>query len=118
MKIQDAEKMARDLMDHHGLKRWKLLFSTKMRSTFGKVKYGKGRSKMTGRAFVGIIKINSRMVLLNKEKQVRNTVIHEIAHALAPVGSHHNLRWQQIAKSLGDDGERCYGDDVVQITKK
>jgi predicted SprT family Zn-dependent metalloprotease len=42
------------------------------------------------------------------ENELRNTVLHEIAHVLAPKGAGHNRFWRAIAIKLGDDGKRCH----------
>ena len=40
-------------------------------------------------------------------KEIKNTVLHEIAHALTP-GHNHDHVWQAKAVSIGCDGERYY----------
>lgn len=53
------------------------------------------------------ISISTKLALLNSEKEVLNTILHEIAHAL--VGSHnaHNYIWRQKAIEIGCNGNRC-----------
>lgn len=60
-----------------------------------------------------IISISRHLTVLNSEEEFINTLLHEIAHALAPVTAHHNAIWQGIAKSIGCIGERVYGAHVV-----
>lgn len=57
----------------------------------------------------------------HREKQIRysinyltspaavigNTLLHEIAHALAGPGHHHDDHWRSIARSIGCSGDRC-----------
>ena len=39
--------------------------------------------------------------------EVRNTVLHEVAHALAGPGHHHDEYWKKIAREIGCTAERC-----------
>ena len=39
--------------------------------------------------------------------EIRNTVLHEIAHILAGYNAGHGPEWVRIAKSIGCDGQRC-----------
>lgn len=53
---------------------------------------------------------------------VRNTVLHEIAHAIhweLYKEASHNWLWNRIALAIGCDGERCYSpDDVTTVSSK
>ena len=60
-----------------------------------------------------VISLSRRLVVLNGEEQVRETILHEVAHALAGPKAHHNLRWKTIARSIGAMDERCYSDQTV-----
>lgn len=44
----------------------------------------------------------------------RNTVLHEIAHHLVPIGSGHNRNWRAVFTSIGGDGKRCHSYKVVR----
>ncbi len=61
------------------------------------------------------ITISKRLTELNSEEIFINTILHEIAHAISPAFSHHDEEWRKNAVSIGCDGQRCYGDDVVQV---
>lgn len=41
------------------------------------------------------------------QKQMKNTVLHEIAHILAGHASAHGPRWKKIAREIGCDAEVC-----------
>lgn len=43
---------------------------------------------------------------------VRNTVLHEIAHALAGHGAAHGREWKVIALRIGCDGSRCHSMEL------
>jgi predicted SprT family Zn-dependent metalloprotease len=56
----------------------------------------------------------SRMLTeLNPIDEVRDVILHEIAHALAPAKAHHNKEWKEIAISIGCRGTRIYSNRVV-----
>jgi predicted SprT family Zn-dependent metalloprotease len=57
------------------------------------------------------------------ERAALSVITHEIAHGLAPVGSHHNAEWKRICLSIGGDGERCsrpgeHGTVAAEKTRK
>lgn len=41
------------------------------------------------------------------EKDVINTILHEMAHAIAGHAAGHGKEWKRIAKSIGCDAQRC-----------
>jgi predicted SprT family Zn-dependent metalloprotease len=54
-------------------------------------------------------------VELNDEDAVRDTVLHEIAHGLAPRHAGHGPTWQRIAASLGARPDRVLDLAAVQL---
>ncbi len=64
------------------------------------------------------ISLSRPLVLLNSEEEVRDTILHEIAHALSweihkePCG--HDERWKEICVRIGARPDRCYDDEVIQ----
>jgi len=64
------------------------------------------------------ISISGPLALLNSEDEVRDTILHEIAHALAwetyREGCGHDARWKEICVRIGARPERCYDDEVIQ----
>lgn len=60
-----------------------------------------------------IISLSKHLSLLNDEPQIRNTILHEIAHALVGAKHGHNHYWLRVAQSIGCDGQRCYSNDEV-----
>lgn len=65
------------------------------------------------------ITLSERLTFLNSEDQVRDTILHEIAHALAGPNEGHGKVWKVLAKSIGCSGERCYSSaDVVKPRPK
>ncbi len=55
--------------------------------------------------------------MLNDKYRVKNTILHEIAHALVGNGNGHNWVWQQKALEIGCDGRRCFSRDKVKMPK-
>jgi predicted SprT family Zn-dependent metalloprotease len=101
MKLNDAESLALDLMGKHGLHDWQFKFDNALR------RFGLCKTR------IRVISLSKRLVELNEEPRVRDCILHEIAHALAPKDETHGSEWKRIAKSIGCDGKRCYDPDVV-----
>ena len=100
MDLLKARMLARSLMNEHGLNDWRLMFDHAKRR-FGACHYGK---KM--------ITLSRVLTHLNDESQVRDTVLHEIAHALTP-GDGHGNRWKRKCAEIGAEPARCYSDEEV-----
>jgi predicted SprT family Zn-dependent metalloprotease len=99
---QSAGQLARELMDEHGLYDWTLRFDRSVKR-FGQCRY----SSRT-------ISLSAPLVERNTIERARNTILHEIAHALVGPGHHHNRVWRSKAIEIGCDGRRCYEDAEVQ----
>ena len=52
------------------------------------------------------------MAELNSEEAVKDTILHEIAHALSPQFGH-GPAWRQKCLEIGANPNRCYDDQVV-----
>ena len=87
--------------------RWSFGFN-KARRGFGVCRHRSRDDRSAG----GRIELSLPIVLLNGEREVGATVRHEIAHALAGFRAGHGPAWVRIAKLCGDDGRRCYSDEV------
>lgn len=106
MKLTDARKLALTEMMRWSLYDWSFDFDKAVRR-FGACHYNLKR-----------ITLSKTLVELNDEKQVRNVILHEIAHAIAGHSNGHNQAWKDCAKSIGCDGERCYSEEVVKPPKR
>jgi SprT protein len=107
MNLNDARTLAADLMRKHRLPReWAFGFD-RSKVRFGKCDYGKKR-----------ISLSRHLVEANGVAAVRETVLHEIAHALAPRGAGHGPVWRSLALSIGCNGSRCYGSEVARHKPK
>jgi predicted SprT family Zn-dependent metalloprotease len=105
--LSAAQSLANEMLQQHGLSRqWRFVFDRAVRR-FGNCNY---RRKT--------ISLSAKLTQLNDEAIVRDTILHEIAHALAPRNAGHGEKWKTIARSIGCNAQRCYGDDVVTPKQK
>jgi predicted SprT family Zn-dependent metalloprotease len=120
MDLIKAEELARQLIKEHlgdSKNRWNFKWTHAKRS------FGSCNVSQRGAwgDLVCTIRLSKSLTKLNGEARVRNTILHEIAHALQFDKSgymSHDFEWKRIAKSIGCDGERCFGDDVNMPTSK
>jgi predicted SprT family Zn-dependent metalloprotease len=101
MEIERAKELALELMTQHKLYGWGLSFN-QSNFGFGKCSYRKKR-----------IFLSRVLVSLNEEERVRNTILHEIAHALMGKQAGHSSIWVQKAQEIGCTGTRCYSNDTI-----
>ncbi len=102
MKQLDAQHLALELMKQHKLYDWTFRWS-RAKTRFGNCNY---KTKTISLSWP----ITSR----NDEVHVRDTILHEIAHALAGSKAGHGRIWKAMARSVGARAERCYSSaDVV-----
>ncbi len=107
MKLEDARSLAEALMRKHNVPpAWSFCFD-RAKVRFGKCDYRKKR-----------ISLSSHLVQLNDEPEVRDTILHEIAHALAPRDAGHGPVWRAQALAIGCNGTRCYGTEVQRPRPK
>lgn len=107
MNLETAKKEAISLMNKYGLldSGWQFEFDNAKRR-FGCCKY---RSKR--------ITLSKYLVELNEFAEVKNTILHEIAHALVGSRHGHDWVWKQKALEIGCDGNRCYSHKDVNRVK-
>ena len=107
MDLQRAEKLANELMHKHGLfnkyPSWMFEFDN-ARRRFGRCHYRSNK-----------ITLSKHLTELNDEAMVKNTILHEIAHALVGRNHGHDSIWKQKSLEIGCDGHRCY--DKKQVTQ-
>ena len=96
MKIREAMNLAKSLKEKHGLHDWKIKLCN------NKVAFG---TCYTGKK---LITLSRYLVKLNSVEEVHNTILHEIAHAIAGRGHGHDLLWRRMFISMGGNGKRCY----------
>ena len=89
MDLLHVHKLARGLMDTHGLEQWGLVFD-RARKRAGMTKYGDQ-----------VISLSQPLMSIYNEKQVRDVILHEIAHARVGSGHRHDEVWKKEARRLG-----------------
>lgn len=103
MDIGDAREMARGLMDEHGLADWTLVLD--------RAKQRAGVCRYTDQA----IGLSRHLTLIHTQEQVRDTVLHEIAHAHAGARAGHGPRWRAAAVAIGATPDRCLPEEAGRI---
>ena len=88
-RLNSVAEMARRLMDEHGLTDWTLAF-------------GEARRRLGDCHFRHhVIRISRTHALAGSEEQIRDTVLHEIAHAIAGHEAGHGPLWKATARRIG-----------------
>jgi SprT protein len=109
MDWNDAALLARTLMNEHGLGHVPFKGNNR-RKAFGVTKFL--RPDLFSPFVVASIALSKPLVECNDEPQVRDTILHEIAHAKAGHGANHGSLWKMTARAIGCNAERLCGDDV------
>lgn len=108
MDLNKAEVLALELMSKHdllkGIRRWKFTWGTS-RTQFGRV-------DLRRRTII----LSSLYVSINSKARVRETILHEIAHAIAGYG--HGPTWKEAAKRVGCEPKACFTDKSTVIPYK
>ena len=88
-RLEEVDARAREVMDRHGLREWSLRF-------------GNARTKL------GECRAQEKAIVLSRvhavegaPDDVMDTILHEVAHALAGPKAAHGPAWQAIARRLG-----------------
>jgi len=106
MTLTDAKRLALDLIKAHGLRGWSFTFDRAV-TRFGSCNERRRR-----------ITLSAKLTELNDAAAVRDTILHEIAHALVGIRAGHGPKWRKAALAIGCNGQRCYGDEVRAPTAK
>jgi predicted SprT family Zn-dependent metalloprotease len=101
--LTEARELATTLMAQHRLKAWRLVFDN------ARTRAGACRSDRRE------IALSRHLIGLYSPEQVAQTVLHEIAHALAGPRHGHDQAWRTIARRIGYTGGRCLPADAPQV---
>lgn len=63
------------------------------------------------------IRLSLPLTEANKAEEVKDTILHEIAHALCPNSHDHNNKWKIICHKIGAKPEAKYTDKEVKRVK-
>ena len=107
MNLNDVKIIAVSLMKQHNLlqKGWRFEFDN-AKKRFGCCYYYERK-----------ITLSSELCKLNDESHIRDTILHEIAHALVGVGHGHDAVWKRKAIEIGCNGKRCYDSSKTNNVK-
>lgn len=100
MNLRDADVMARELMERHGLTGWSLVWDG-ARTRAGVCRHSCRQ--------IGLSRV---LTALHDADRVRDTVLHEIAHALVGPEAGHGPQWRAMARRLGCSAQRCVDSDA------
>lgn len=106
MQFVEAERLARELMAAHDIGNWAFGWNRRKRA-LGLCRYQQKR-----------IELSAHFVKDNSEAMVRDTLLHEIAHALAGQRAGHGPKWKAMCEKLGCKPERCDKGEAVMPTGK
>ena len=95
-RLDETEELAMRLMEQHGLEGWSFQFSDATRQA-GVCQYS---LKVIGMSRLYCVHVT--------DQEVRDTILHEIAHAIVGPGHHHDRIWKATARSIGCTGDRCH----------
>jgi predicted SprT family Zn-dependent metalloprotease len=117
MDLKKAELLAKELIRKHLQSRgsWQFKFDRAKRR-FGSCRFNP-RRVIYGLAVKypgGVISLSRSLTELNSETEVKDTILHEIAHALCGPGKGHSQAWKKTARMIGCRGTRCYDSTKVK----
>ena len=93
MKNQEAFMLATELKNKHGLLNWRISFNNR-KNSFGLCKHS-----------IKEIQLSNCLIPLMKDIAIKDTILHEIAHALTP-GHKHDYVWMRKCIEIGAKPDR------------
>ncbi len=103
MRLADAFVMAQELLDLHRLVDWRVEFDQ------AKTRAGVCRPHRK------VIGLSAPLTRLHGADEVRDTVLHEIAHALVDPRHGHDSVWRAKAREIGCSATRCLPQDAPAV---
>ena len=103
MDLREAYRMGDELLDQHGLEGWSV--------TFDNAKRRAGVCRHSTR----VIGLSAPLARLHSPVEVRETLLHEIAHALVGAEHGHDPVWAAQARAIGSNAERCLSEDAPRV---
>jgi len=94
-KLRKVAEIAQEKMNHYGLNEWRLGFSTAT-TKLGCCRYSQKK-----------IELSLFHTVSSDDDQIMDTILHEIAHALAGPSAGHGPKWKQIAQQIGATPKSC-----------
>ena len=103
MDLDAACRLGRELLDLHGLSGWTLVLDRAKRRA-GVCRHARRE-----------IGLSAPLTALHPEAEVRDTLLHEIAHALVGPRHGHDEVWRAAAHRIGCTGQRCTDPQVPGV---
>lgn len=105
MDLSDAHSLGERLLAQHGLTAagWRVVFDRAKRRA-GVCRFGPKE-----------ISLSAPITRLHDEAEVRDTILHEIAHALVGHRHGHDATWRRAAREIGCSGSRCTSADAPRV---
>ena len=103
MNLISAENLARELFAQFDLRKWNFRFD-RARRRFGSCDFS-----------TRTISLSQILVELNPPTKVRDTILHEIAHALVGPRHAHGAIWKSKIVELGGDPRARFRENEVEI---
>ncbi|HRI96053.1 MAG TPA: SprT-like domain-containing protein, partial [Nocardioides sp.] len=100
MDLRDAFALAEYLLEVHGLDDWDVAYDNAKRRA-GVCRFA---DKTLG--------LSAPLTAVHSDDDVRDTILHEIAHALVGPQHGHDATWVAKARAIGSSGERCVSPDA------
>lgn len=97
-----VRRLARELLDRHGLRDWAFGFNRRVR--------GLGLCRHD----LKVIELSWHFAQRNTEDEIIDTLLHEVAHALAGPGHGHDATWKAKCVEVGARPERCGEADMPE----
>lgn len=97
--------LARELMNQHGLGHWVFQYDRAKRRA-GCCKHAQQ-----------VITLSDHFVAHNNDEEIRDTILHEIAHAIAGYAAGHGPAWKAVCRRIGANPTRCYDSTKVKMPK-
>jgi len=117
MELLEAEQLAMRLMEEHEVfdRGWSFEWSNAKRQ-LGSVQLRGGRDAVGRPITRKLIKLSRHLVRLNDVEQVRDTILHEIAHVLAGLDHGHDEKWRQTCLRIGAKPSRT-ADERIKLVE-
>jgi predicted SprT family Zn-dependent metalloprotease len=103
VELRAAYDLAVSLVARHGLDGWRVDFDSAKRRA-GICRYEQR-----------VIGLSAPLTRLHAEAEVRDTILHEIAHALVGAAAGHGPVWEATARGLGCSAARCVPADAPRV---
>jgi len=105
LNLQSAETLARQLFARYDLKNWQFKFD-RARTRFGCCNFNKKT-----------ISLSRVLTELNSPVQVKDVLLHEIAHALVGKNHAHDKVWKAEALAIGCQPKRCFQKNEIEMPR-